>query len=91
MPWALAHEPVGPRQYPSIADRNSRLHSGDIVHGIVRALAWWQFAQGIALFEGLLQRYKGLAQFWAPDAKGYIATLHASVAVRNYIVPLDLE
>ena len=44
-----------------------------------------------ALLEGLMQRYKGLPQFWAVDAKGYIATLQASVAVRNCIVPLDLE
>ena len=127
LPWALAHDP-GLRKRPSIAERSARLHSGDIVHAIVRSftpleakgpqrnlfklgellcdlarapagdfaefvrvLAWRQTGRQIALVESLLQKHQGLPQYWAADARGYIATLQESVARRSYIVPLDLE
>jgi hypothetical protein len=57
----------------------------------VRLFAWRRASQQIAWMEQLLQKHRRLPQFWASDVDRIVATLKASVAATDYIVPRELE
>jgi len=63
----------------------------DTFEEALRNLAWRNASQQIAWLEQLLRKHRRLPQFWASDADRHAATLQASVAARDYIVPRDIE